>query len=121
MNAQATELSKQILKDHKSVSAFCRASGIDRIEWQKMSIRKEMTQEEVKRIEDALQKTSPEAQGIPPEKLELLRSKLEEAGGVREFCRSHPEFEVRHVYRAYNGQYVSGRGMAQRLVEFFEI
>lgn len=112
---------KRIQKKHGTISAFARVANIDRYDLQKMFARKALTKEEQKTILDKLQETSPEAVGIPPEKLELLRSKLQEAGGVYKFCKDHPEFEKRHVYRAYKGGYVSGGGMAQRLMDYFSI
>lgn len=114
------KIKKKIRNKHRTLSAFARVAGIDRYELQKMFTR-ELRPNEEKQILTALETLSPEDLNIPTEKLELLKSKIEEAGGIYKFCKDNPEFEKRHVYQVCNGEFSIKSRTYKALLKFFNI
>lgn len=114
------QIKTKIREKHKTLSAFARMAGIDRYELQKMFAR-EMSKQEQKQILDALEIVPAEDLSIPADKLELLRSKIQEAGGIPKFASDNPGFEKRHVYLAYNGEFTVQSKTVQQLFKHFGI
>lgn len=123
----AQQLKKKIKKKYKTMSSFARVAGIERYELQKMFSRKELTEAEKARMEALIATTAPEGEQIPAERLELLKSKIQENGGVAAFSASvldengGPVFSKRMLHYIYGGHLKLNMGIVKKLFEYFNI
>jgi len=109
-------------KKHKTVSAFARTSKLDRT-WLQITLRpgRTLKPEEAKLILDRLETAKVEDLSIPEDKLELFKSKIQEAGGIYKFAQDNPQFTKRHVYSVYNGGFSMKSGTVKKLFKFLKI
>lgn len=115
------EAKEAILDKFGTVSAFARAAGIERYELQKMFSRIALTEDEQVTLLTLIENTPTKVEGISPEKLELFRSKIQEAGGPNKFANEHPEFEKRGIFYTYEGKRKWIIGSTKRLFEHFKL
>lgn len=121
------DLKKKIKKKYKTMSSFARVAGIERYELQKMFSRKELTEAEKTRMEALIATTAPEGEPISAERLELLKSKIQENGGVSAFSATvldengEPVFSKRMLHYIYSGQMKLNEGLVKKLFEYFKI
>jgi hypothetical protein len=116
-------LKTKIKKKFGSLSNFARVAGIDRYSLQKTFARKEIPSEERAVLEKAYQDLDGKPTGnvIDPDKLALLRAKIDEVGGRYQFCKLNPDFNIREVYYVYSGERVRLSKLVQRLFDHFNI
>lgn len=106
-----------------TLSNFSRLAKVDRYELQKLFAKNNPTAKELKRIEkkvDAL--NAKKATGVmTPEKFNSLKSAINEAGGVKQFCEDHPRFSEDTVFKilAKNRKMISG--VTAKLLKHFKL
>jgi hypothetical protein len=101
------KLHAQIKEKFGSLSRFAVLSKYPRMELQKYFSRKSDDDEQTIKISHLVERTAvkPTQTDITPEKIKSLHKALNEAGGVRQFCKkSKGRFAEKSVYQILDGR-----------------
>jgi hypothetical protein len=118
------ELKHRIKKRFKSLSNFARLGGFDRYRLQIVFAEGTTPPDnELQTYINAYNTLTPRDTGnvIDPEKLAILKTKIDIAGGVYRFCRDNPTFKMDQVYQVTAGKRKRNSDLVKRLFEFFKI
>lgn len=114
---------KEIKKKFGSYSEFARLAGIDRYEFQKSFLEShKVEKKEIKRIHVLCANTEGPKPEISQEKIDKLRVKVDEAGGVITFCRKHSDIiSEQSLFTLLRGGRNRLTNKVKDVFEYFEI
>lgn len=118
------ELKVQIKEKFGTLSNFSRLSGIDRMRLQIIFAKgTKPTVEDLTKIGVLYLELKPKETGdlIDPERLEVLKEKINKYGGAYKFCQDNPKFTENQVYPLIQGKRKRNSSAAKRLFKFFKI
>lgn len=117
-------LKEKIKKKFGTISNFSRVAGLDRYRLQIVFNKNtKPTKEELEAIHQACKDNKAKETGdlIDPGKLEQLKARMTEYGGVYKFCKDYPNYQYDPIYKLISGKKKRNSDLVKRLFDHFEI
>lgn len=121
MNVKAFK--KKVKTKFGSLSNFARAANRKRYDLQILLAKKHIAKEDEESLERDFEKYDGDPVGnvITEDQLNELKSKINDAGGVYQFCKDNPDFSQRQVYEVVNGNRTRLSKLVKKLFQHFKI
>ncbi len=114
----------EIKKKFKTMTRFAQLADIDYAELQRDFISKKyITTDKLREMKALIRKTESIAlqNDLTPAKIEKLRIKIDECGGVYKFCQDNKQFVQSSVYQILAGKYFKISGKVKQLFDHFKM
>jgi hypothetical protein len=121
MNVKAFK--KKVKTKFGSLSNFARASNRKRMDLQILLAKKQIPREDEEKLESDFARYDGDPVGnvISEEQLKQLNKKINDAGGVYQFCKNNPDFSQRQVYEVVGGNRMRLSKLVKKLLTHFQI